>query len=254
MARGCRALCAGRTLRTLHLGSALLDGTAAEVDARALAFDGAELAELAQRLGVEANRFTYGGELTTAARGWIAGERAMLLAEREATGTNAVVPALLARYLEEKLSNMLAAHQLELLMDLAVLETFNLAMVAELPDCPRGQQTLQELRDEGVYIEAFERERNHALNEWYRLPFLLQRFMSLRLQRTNPSRNLTLHRFAANWLEQHAYPEDAARHAAHCNDREYSAAVIERAGAFRLGLRRASRSSDGWRFRAPRCH
>jgi LuxR family maltose regulon positive regulatory protein len=234
---GAALYCAGRTLRTLHLGRAVLDGTVAEIDARALAFDSAELAELAQTLGVEAARSAPGSELHSAAGGWIAGERALLLSKRESTAAAAVVPSLLARYLEEQLCETLAVHQLELLMDLAALESFNLAMAGELPDRPQGQRILQELRDEGVHIESFERECSHALNEWYRLPFLLQQFLSLRLQRTNPSRSLTLHRFAANWLEQHAYPEDAVRHAAHCNDREYSAAVIERAGAFRLGLR-----------------
>ena len=234
---GAALYCAGRTTRTLRLGRALLDGTAAEIGTRELAFDGAELAELAQQLGVEATRSAHGSEPSSAAAGWIAGERALLLAKRESGEPAPTIPPLLGRYLEEQLCGTLTAHQLEFLMDLGALESFNLAMLAELPDRPHPQQALQGLRDEGVEIESFEREWSHGLNEWYRLHRLLQQFLSLRLQRTNPSRSLALHRFAADWLERHAYPEDAVRHAAHCNDLEYSAAVIERAGAFRLGLR-----------------
>jgi LuxR family transcriptional regulator, maltose regulon positive regulatory protein len=234
---GAALYCAGRTARSLRLGRPLLDGTAVELGPRDLAFDRGELAELARQLGTETARVSNGICRSLITDGWIAGARALLAAAGDSVQTARGLPPLLVRYLEEQVCSSLTPDQLDLLMDLAVLESCTPELLTELPDRPQALRVFRELLDEGVYVETFEPEGCGATLDWYRLHPLWQRFLAVRLERTNPVRAQSLHRLLAAWLEAHSYPEEAVRHAAQCKDDDYCAALIARVGSFRIGLR-----------------
>lgn len=172
-----------------------------------------------------------------AAEGWAAGARALAMA---GTGWSwqvpdgaviARIPDPLGRYFEEQVLHSLGDSQLRLMMELAVLERFSASIVRELPDNSWNWNDLLELKRKGLFLQPLDESE-----EWHRLHGLLAAFLRRQLRRMARERERDLHRFAAEWFQANGHPTEAVRHAHACGDREFAAAVVERAGAFRLSM------------------
>jgi len=197
-------VCAGRSLLNLRVGRSLLDAVAAEIGTHDLAFDTSELIDLAHQLGVTDRLEAVVQSVSRQTRGWPAGARALLLASRAGVSPTDAVPSTLVRYVEEEICSAFTGSQLNTLMDLATLETFNLPLLAGLPGQPVHWEELDGLRRAGACIETFEGERIEGSHEWFRLNPLAARVLALRQQTLNHLRSRLLQQYAANWRAQHA--------------------------------------------------
>ena len=236
--QGHHLYCAGRSLRAIRVGQALLDGRVVELGAAELAFDPFELAELARMLNCSEDGSARGIESATfLAHGWVAGARALLTARTRSERAAHTVPAVLERYFEERICGTLQSEQSRELMELATIGTFNAALLAELPQKPISWSQFDSLCEAGAYFERLDADWHDDSQPWYRLQPLLAEFLVTRYKRSEPLRVATLHRFAAEWFEKRGLPDEAVRHALQCSDHEFSVALLERAGALGLGLR-----------------
>lgn len=172
-----------------------------------------------------------------AAEGWAAGARALAMAgpawswQVPDGAVIARIPDSLGRYFEEQVLHSLGESQLQLMMELAVLERFSASIVRELPNSSWDWHDLLELKRSGLFLQPLD-----ETEEWYRLHGLLAAFLHRQLRRMARERERVLHRFAAEWFQANGYSTEAVRHAHACGDREFAAAVVERAGTFRLSM------------------
>jgi len=196
-------VCAGRSLLNLRVGRSLLDGIAAEIGAADLAFDTSELIDLAHQLGVTDKLDSVVQNVSRQSRGWPAGARALLLAGRAGRSSTEAMPSTLVRYVEEEICSAFTGSQLNILRDLATLESFNLPLLAGLPGRPVQWEDLDALRRAGACIETFEGERLQGSKEWFRLNPLTARVLAFRQQTFDQLRSRMLQQYAANWRAQH---------------------------------------------------
>jgi ATP/maltotriose-dependent transcriptional regulator MalT len=194
--------CAGRSLGSLRLGRGLLDGIVKELGAADLALDLAELAELAQRIGIQGDCAVLLQGVASRSGGWAAGARALLMASRTGEMASGVLPAPLVRYLEEEICRGLATDEVEVLMDLATLGVFNIASISELPDRPLTWERLDRLRRLGAPIEPCKDPGINSSGEWFRVQPLVAHLLALQQRRVDRSRSDLLQRYAARWLEE----------------------------------------------------
>ncbi|MFC4314237.1 LuxR C-terminal-related transcriptional regulator [Steroidobacter flavus] len=227
-----RLFLAARSECDLKLGRLELAGIAARWSERELRMSQEELLALC----ADCPAADVSGVLE-AAEGWAAGARALAMAGTgwswqapEVAGI-ARIPDPLARYFEEQVLHSLSESQLRLMMELAVLERFSASIVRDLPGSAWNWHDLLELKRKGLFLRPLDDNE-----EWHRLHGLLATFLRRQLRRMASERERSLHRFAAEWFQTSGYPTEAVRHAHACGDREFAAAVVERAGAFRLSM------------------
>ncbi len=246
--RGHLLYCAGRSLRGVRVGRALLDGRAVELGPTDLALDSLELAELARQLNGDEGSLEGIESATFLANGWLAGARALLLSNSRPERVTQSLPLILERYFEERVCGALQPEQARRLMELATINTFNAALLGDLPDDPLDWDEIERLADAGVYFERLDADWDDDAQPWYRIQPLLAQFLALRHKRMDSRRVSKLHRFAAEWFERRGIPDEAVRHALQCRDNDFSTALLERAGALGVGLRQGIalfRSSGG---------
>lgn len=209
--------CAGRALRGIRVGQALMDAKAAMIGPAELALDPLELAALAHELGDGQEPPFNVESVGSITNGWVVGVRALLMSKMRAAFGSMNVPAMLETYFEERICAALQVEQARNLMELATLEVFNATLCSQLPHRSISWRDFEELRDAGVYFERVNPSWGGAV-PWYRLHPLLSEFLVFRYRRFDSRRVSELHRFAAEWFAHEGLHNQGARHAFHCRD------------------------------------
>jgi LuxR family transcriptional regulator, maltose regulon positive regulatory protein len=95
-----------------------------------------------------------------------------------------------------------------LLLRTSVLERVSGPLADLLTGNSGGEGILQELEDAGAFVVSLDARRS-----WFRYHRLFAELLQLELRRTESAELLSLHALAAEWLADHEYPIEAARHA-----------------------------------------
>lgn len=224
--RRARVFIAGRNAGELKLSRLLLAGRLQAVGSRALTFSPEELTALAPEMSEPQL-----AQLMAHSEGWPVAACAMALNPGEsARAGEAELPRMMSLYIEENLVAGVDPRHVRSLMDAAVFERFSIALLSALPGAVNSCEDLASLLMNNVPFE------HEAHVDWYRLYPPYRSYMRQRLRRLDASRWQVLHRFAAQWFEQHGEPREALRHAGYCADPAVTADVMERAGAIRLSF------------------
>jgi LuxR family transcriptional regulator, maltose regulon positive regulatory protein len=96
----------------------------------------------------------------------------------------------------------------EFLLKTSVLEHMSAALCDALTSRKDGQQMLERLEYDNLFVIALDDERR-----WYRYHHLFADVLRSRLQREQPEKIRELHRRAAEWYEQNGWTSEAIGHA-----------------------------------------
>src|SRR5215203_1928432 len=110
----------------------------------------------------------------------------------------------------------------EFLLKTSVLERMSAPLCDALTGRNDGQQMLERLERENLFVIALDDERR-----WYRYHHLFADFLRSRLQRGQPERMRELHRRAAEWYEQNGWTSEAVRHALAAQEHDRAADLVE---------------------------
>ena len=110
----------------------------------------------------------------------------------------------------------------EFLLRTSVLERISAPLCDLLTGRNDGQQMLETLEHDNLFIIALDDERS-----WYRYHHLFADFLRSRLQRGQPERMRELHRRAAEWYEQNGWTSEAVRHALAAQEHDRAADLVE---------------------------
>jgi LuxR family maltose regulon positive regulatory protein len=110
----------------------------------------------------------------------------------------------------------------EFLLRTSVLERMSAPLCAALTGRNDGQQMLERLEHDNLFVIALDDERR-----WYRYHHLFADFLRSRLQREQPEGIRELHRRAATWYELNGWISEAVRHALAAQDHDRAADLVE---------------------------
>jgi LuxR family maltose regulon positive regulatory protein len=137
----------------------------------------------------------------------------------------------LTRYLSEQLLSRLAPETQVFLLQTSILPRIS----GDLANAVTGRQDswalLEKLEQQNVFLLPMDGD-----NRWFRYHPLVAEFLTDRLLRTEGQDILKLHGRAAKWFGDEGYLSEALSHASLAADGEYIAALLERAGGWRLIL------------------
>jgi LuxR family maltose regulon positive regulatory protein len=128
----------------------------------------------------------------------------------------------------------------EFLLKTSVLEHMSAALCDALTSRKDGQQMLERLEYDNLFVIALDDERR-----WYRYHHLFADVLRSRLQREQPEKIRELHRRAAEWYEQNGWTSEAIGHALAAGDDERAARLVEH-NAQALVLRGEGATVDRW--------
>ena len=111
----------------------------------------------------------------------------------------------------------------EFLLKTSVLERMSASLCDSLTSRNDGQQMLERLEHENLFVIALDDER-----QWYRYHHLFADVLRSRLQREQPERIRELHRRAAAWYERNGWTSEAIRHALAAQEHDRAADLVER--------------------------
>src|SRR5918994_6962208 len=161
--------------------------------------------------------------------GWIAALQlaALLLRDRDDvsgfvetfSGSNRFVLDFLAEEVLERQPEGVR----EFLLKTSVLELMCAALCEALTSRNDGQQMLERLDRDNLFVIALDDERR-----WYRYHHLFADFLRSRLQGEQPEKIRELHRRAAAWYERNAWTSEAVRHALAAQEHDRAADLVER--------------------------
>jgi LuxR family transcriptional regulator, maltose regulon positive regulatory protein len=210
-------LASRRDLR-LGLHRLRLEGELTEIRAADLRFSVAEARTLFQSAGVQVTDSAL-GLLRERTEGWAAGLRLAALSlaghpdpERfaaEFSGSERTV----ADYLLTEVLERQPEEVRRLLLRTSVLERVSGPLADAVTGGTGGEQVLLELEAANAFVVSVD-----AARTWFRYHRLFADLLQLELRRTAPGDIVTLHRAAARWFADHAYPVEAVRHAQAAGD------------------------------------
>jgi len=116
------------------------------------------------------------------------------------------------------------------LLETSVLERMNAALCDAVTDRSDGQEMLERLERENLFVVALDDERR-----WYRYHHLFRDFLRGRLGRENPELVGELHLRASVWYEDNRLDSEAISHALSAPDHERAARLIERGAKAAVG-------------------
>jgi LuxR family maltose regulon positive regulatory protein len=170
--------------------------------------------------------------------GWAAGLR--FLAQDEAatrrlleTGTQGPIPAAMAHYYDDVVCSVIPQATLAALMDASVLNRFNPAAFASIPDQFCSWQVIEDQLRAGHFLQYLDDAR-----QWVVFHPTFGQHLRERLRRADASRFDTLQRFAALWFRDNGFPMEAMRHAGRLTDGDLATRIIEDAGGLLAELGR----------------
>jgi LuxR family transcriptional regulator, maltose regulon positive regulatory protein len=168
------------------------------------------------------------GRLETRTEGWIAGLQLAALSMRRHDDLPAFVKAftgshrLILDYVQEEILDPLPEAQQRFLLQTAVLERMNAEVCQALTGERASQQMLESLERANLFVIPLDEERR-----WYRFHTLFREVLLARLQATQPEQVARLHRTAALWYQQQAWPHEAIPHALATRDYFFVAELLE---------------------------
>jgi LuxR family transcriptional regulator, maltose regulon positive regulatory protein len=208
-----RIVLAARGDMRLGLHRLRLEGQLTEIRPADLPFTAAEAQVLFQGAGVRLSSPAL-GLLHERTEGWAAGLRLAALSlaghpdpERFATefsgSERTVAEYLLAEVLERQSEEVR-----RLLLRTSLLQRVSGPLADALTGGTGGERVLLELEAANAFVVPVD-----AARTWFRYHHLFADLLQMELRRTAPGEVAALHRAAAQWFADHAYPVEAVRHA-----------------------------------------
>lgn len=218
----------GRGTRAIPLARRRIAGVALEIDARALAFDPAEVRAFFRIRGIRLSQGEVSSVLSRT-EGWATGLQLMML---DAAGAQTVLAHPLrgdapevADYFVEEVLGDLDGELRSFLEATAVAEVFTAELAAELS----GAGAVTAMIDRLLRLTVLAGP-DTAEPPRYHYPPLLREFLLGRLRQGGADREEQLHRRAADWFATHDEPLLALRHAVRGGETACTAGVLRRCG------------------------
>jgi LuxR family transcriptional regulator, maltose regulon positive regulatory protein len=161
--------------------------------------------------------------------GWIAALQLAALSMRDRQDTSGFVESFsgsnrhVLDFLAEEVLERQPEGVREFLLKTSVLERMSASLCDSLTSRNDGQQMLERLEHENLFVIALDDER-----QWYRYHHLFADVLRSRLQREQPERIRELHRRAAAWYELNGWTSEAIRHALAAQEHDRAADLVER--------------------------
>jgi LuxR family maltose regulon positive regulatory protein len=161
--------------------------------------------------------------------GWIAALQLAALSMRDRQDTSGFVESFsgsnrhVLDFLAEEVLERQPEGVREFLLKTSVLERMSASLCDSLTSRNDGQQMLERLEHENLFVIALDDERH-----WYRYHHLFADVLRSRLQREQPERIRELHRRAAAWYERNGWTSEAIRHALAAQEHDRAADLVER--------------------------
>ncbi len=203
-----------------------LEGELTELRAEDLRFTLEEARELLRGAAVELAEPAL-SLLYKRTEGWAAGLRLAALSlaghpepERfaaEFSGSERTV----AEYLLAEVLGRRSVQVQRLLLRTSVLEQVNGELADLLTGGSGGERVLQDLEEANAFVVALDPART-----WFRYHHLFSDLLQRELRRTAPGEVRALHRAAAGWLSEHAFPVEAVRQAQAAGDWAMAARLL----------------------------
>ena len=109
----------------------------------------------------------------------------------------------------------------ELLLRTSILERVSGPLADALTGGKGSEAILQRLEDANAFVTALDVGRT-----WFRYHHLLSDLLQLELRRASPALIASLHRAAAQWLDEHGHVVEAIRHAQSAGDWAHAARLL----------------------------
>jgi LuxR family transcriptional regulator, maltose regulon positive regulatory protein len=160
--------------------------------------------------------------------GWIAGLQLAALSMRDRDDVSGFVEAFsgsnrhVLDFLAEEVLERQPAEVRGFLLSTSVLERMSAPLCDALTGCSDGQETLERLERENLFVVPLDDERR-----WYRYHHLFADFLRGRLNAESPALAAELHRRAAAWYEGNGSIAEAIGHAFSTGDHDLAARLIE---------------------------
>ncbi|MDQ5818576.1 MAG: helix-turn-helix transcriptional regulator, partial [Actinomycetota bacterium] len=160
--------------------------------------------------------------------GWIAALQLAALSMRDRQDTSGFVESFsgsnrhVLDFLAEEVLERQPEGVREFLLKTSVLERMSASLCDSLTSRNDGQQMLERLEHENLFVIALDDER-----QWYRYHHLFADVLRSRLHGEQPERIRELHRRAAAWYERNGWTSEAIRHALAAQDHDRAADLVE---------------------------
>jgi ATP/maltotriose-dependent transcriptional regulator MalT len=227
-------------------------GQIMEIGAADLSFAPEEAAAfLTDKMGLNLSAEDVGA-LEERTEGWIAGLQLAALSMRNRQDVSGFVRAFsgshrdVLDYLAEEVLERQPGRVRGFLLQTSVADQLSGALCDALTGSSDGQEMLEELERENLFVVALDEERR-----WYRYHHLFTDFLRSRLQREHPDQIEELHRRAAAWYDSNGWTSEAVEHALAAEDIERAAQLVEH-NALTLVLRGEGATMDRWLSALPR--
>ena len=169
------------------------------------------------------------------AEGWVAGLQlaAYMMRAQSKTGIRQFVDDFcgsvrsIENYLLEEVIGRQSASVQDFLLRTSILDRFSAPLCDAITGNEGSRAMIRHLERNNLFVIPLDH-----LSHWYRFHHLFSDVLRDRLAQEMPEEELNgLHRSAAAWLEEHDFPEEAARHAAAGQDWDRAGRLLEQFGA-----------------------
>jgi ATP/maltotriose-dependent transcriptional regulator MalT len=225
---GLRLAVATRTDPPLPLARLRASGQLAELRSADLRFTLEETAAfLGETVGPDVVASTI-ADLHERTEGWAAGVQLAALSLRGHPDPDDFVRTFSGthRYVLDYLTEEVLARQTDdvvsFLLETSVLDRLCGALCNAVTGRTDGQETLERLDAAGLFLISLDEDRR-----WWRYHSLFADLLRVRLEHEHGERVPDLHRAAAAWHEEHAFPDQAVRHAAAAGEVAWTARLVE---------------------------
>lgn len=182
--------------------------------------------------------------LETRTEGWVVGLQLAALALRGPLSLSGPGPTHVADliaaltgshhyildYLTEEVLQQQPADVQDFLLHTAILDRLTGSLCDAVTGRADGQTMLEYLEQVNLFVVPLDGERR-----WYRYHHLFGDLLRSRLERSQPDRVSTLHRWASEWYERHGEVAKAANHAFAAGDVEQVARLVEKNALAMIG-------------------
>lgn len=220
---------ATRTELSLPLAHLRARDELVEVDAAGMRFDVRDTRRfLVEHCGLQLNAGQTRA-LHEATEGWAAGLQMAAIALRGRADATRVIQSFSGThravndYLAAAVLPSLAAQDTEFLLRTSILERLNGPLCSALTGVAHGQQTLERLSEQNLFIQILDDE-----GRWFRYHALFADFLRDQLAHRHPEEIAGLHARAAQWFSAHELWSEAVRHALAADRVDLASLWVER--------------------------
>ena len=166
----------------------------------------------------------------TRTEGWIAAIQLAALLMQSYKDARTFIKAFNAdqRFLLDYLAEEVLERQPEaiqtFLLQTSIVEHFNASLVEELTGCEDGYAMLRQVEQANLFLISLDDEHG-----WYRYHHLFRQYLRNRLERTQADHIPLLHRWAAQWYDNHGMTNLGVEHALAAKAWPYAAELLDKA-------------------------